>query len=298
MPDLFPILEVTRAMRRDVEQLGSKPKFWFRYQDQDWLFKEARQKTGEDWAEKLGSEIATLMGLPTHLAELAVYEGKHGCAVQSFLNHGKKGLVHGNELLGGIITGYDKAKQRGQSDHTFDNIVAVLEKVFPEGTSRRAAASRMVGYLVFDALIGNTDRHHENWGVILEMRENVEGERVAYVQLAPTFDHASSMGRELTDAARQRRLDENTVEDYIRRGRGAVFADASARHGMSPIQLAQMLAQKYPDFFRPWQMRVANLARSQFEELVCRIPAERMSENARAFVLVFLETSRRLIACL
>jgi hypothetical protein len=31
-----------------------------------------------------------------------------------------------------------------------------------EGLSPQDA---FVGYLVFDALIGNTDRHHENWGI-------------------------------------------------------------------------------------------------------------------------------------
>lgn len=83
MPEPFSILEVTSAMRRDVEQLGSKPKFWFKYQEETWLFKETRENTGEDWAEKLSSEIASLLGLPTHHAELAVWEGKRGCAVKS-----------------------------------------------------------------------------------------------------------------------------------------------------------------------------------------------------------------------
>jgi hypothetical protein len=82
---LFPIIEVTSAMRSDVEQLGSKPKFWFRYNNEKWLFKEARVNTGEDWSEKLASEIASLLDLPTHHTELAICEGKRGCAVQSFL---------------------------------------------------------------------------------------------------------------------------------------------------------------------------------------------------------------------
>lgn len=47
----FSILEVTSSMRSDVEQLGSKPKFWFTYQAENWLFKEARVNSGEDWAE-------------------------------------------------------------------------------------------------------------------------------------------------------------------------------------------------------------------------------------------------------
>ena len=45
------------------------------------------------------------------------------------------------------------------------------------------------GYLVLDAVIGNTDRHHENWGLLLRRTETGwKG------QVAPSFDHASSLG--------------------------------------------------------------------------------------------------------
>jgi hypothetical protein len=250
MPDPFPILEVTSAVRSDVEQLGSKPKFWFKHQGENWLFKEARKNTGEDWSEKIASEIAALLGLSTHRAELAVWEGKRGCAVKSFITSNQSVLVHGNELLGGLITGYDKEKERGQADHTFDNIVTVLEKLFPSEKARRAAASRMVGYLVFDALVGNTDRHHQNWGVLLERREQPGQQAAFFLQLAPTFDHASSLGRELTDETRERHLFEGTIERYIRKGKGGIFEHAEAKHGMSPMALAQMLARRYPEFFQ------------------------------------------------
>ena len=85
MPEPFSIIQVASAMRSDVEQLGSKPKFWFKHEGENWLFKEARENTGEDWAEKVASEIARLLGLPTHHTELAVWEGKRGCAVRSFI---------------------------------------------------------------------------------------------------------------------------------------------------------------------------------------------------------------------
>jgi hypothetical protein len=94
MTEPFPIFEVFSAMRSDVEQLGSKPKFWFKSDGENWLFKEARANTGEDWAEKVASEIALLLGLPTHHTKLAIWEGKRGCAVKSFLGP-DQALVHG-----------------------------------------------------------------------------------------------------------------------------------------------------------------------------------------------------------
>jgi len=281
-------------MRSDVEQLGSKPKFWFKLAGENWLFKEARENTGEDWSEKVASEIASLLGLTTHHAELALWEGKRGCAVKSFLGSNQQVLVHGNELLGGLITGYDKDKERGQCDHTFDNIVAVLEQLFPI-EHRRAAASRMVGYLVLDALVGNTDRHHQNWGVLLERRESTERKPSFSLQLAPTFDHASSLGRELTDEARQKHFREGSLDRYIHRGRGGIYEHGEAKYGMSPIAVAGMLGKRYPDFFKPWQLRVDEIAEESLRELVERIPDGRISTSGRVFALAFLSASRRLL---
>ena len=293
----FPIIEVTAAMRSssEVEQLGSKPKFWFKYEGENWLFKEARENTGEDWSEKLASEIAFLLELPTHHAELAIWDGKRGCAVKSFLTTPESVLVHGNELLGGLLTGYDTEKHRGQAEHTFDNIVTVLEKLFPLRKEQRAAALRMVGYLVLDALVGNTDRHHQNWGVLLDHKHLTEHPATLSLQLAPTFDHASSLGRKLTDSARKRHLREGTVESYIKKGKGGIFENATAKNGMSPIALTQLLAQRYPDLFKPWQTRVINLPKEAFGNLIERIPNERISPQGRAFALAFLATSSKLI---
>jgi hypothetical protein len=289
----FPVLKVTSAMRSDAEQIGSKPKFWFRRDEEDWLFKEARLTTGEDWSEKVASEIAALLGLPTHQAELAIWNGKRGCAVRSFLPSKQSVLVHGNELLGGLIAGYDKQKLFGQSDHTFDNIVAVMQRLFPSPKQRREASFRMVGYLVFDALVGNTDRHHQNWGVLLKFRTGVDQVPKVEVELAPTFDHASSLGRELTDDRRERYLREQTIGRYVRKARGGIFRDAHAKHGLSPIALAQMLADRYPQLFKPWQKRVAGLPQAKLHDLFESIPDDRISPLARSFALAFLSVNQQ-----
>jgi len=53
-----------------------------------------------------------------------------------------------------------------------------------------------VGYVVLDAIVANTDRRIENWAVINA------GER----RIAPSFDHASSLGFALFDGDRLDRL--------------------------------------------------------------------------------------------
>ncbi|MBX7246194.1 MAG: hypothetical protein K1X53_11910, partial [Candidatus Sumerlaeaceae bacterium] len=122
MPDTYPIFQFDAVDLERDETLGNKVKYWFRRGDERWLYKEGRENTGEDWSEKLGSEIASLLDIPAARVELAEYAGKRGCASLSFVNP-KEGalLIHGNEVLAGQVLGYDKDKVFHQSDHTLDN---------------------------------------------------------------------------------------------------------------------------------------------------------------------------------
>lgn len=295
------ILEVDPSWRRGIEDMGSKPKFWFRYQDEMWLFKQARPNTGEHWAEKIASEIAELLKLPTHQVQIACYEGHMGCAVKSFLKK-REILVHGNELLAGAIKGYDKDKQRGQADHHFSNIVDTIERCFPEEKSRELVSLRIVGYFVFDALVGNTDRHHENWGMLLKpvmvpAADKPTGEQMRIqVALAPTFDHGSSLGRELLDdRARLLLADPKAIQRYIRKATGGIFENEKARKGLSPMRLVELIAATYPDLVKPWSNRIAALPEDFAVPLLAGIPESCMSQVSREFVLAFLSESRKMI---
>ncbi len=100
-------------------------------------------------------------------------------------------LVHGNEILAGQIVGYERQKRLRQSDRTFDNIVAAVRKLVGNAPWYPEVLRALAHYLVFDALICNTDRHHENWGFLTQFEE-VEPEKwMMRLRLAPSFDHAS-----------------------------------------------------------------------------------------------------------
>ena len=111
MPNLFTIVKVDPDERESDEQTGSKNKFWLTKIAKDakesWLFKFSRENTGEHWAEKIASEIARLVELPSAEVELAEFQGVKGCVSKSFVDktpHFK--LIHGNEILAGHIKDY------------------------------------------------------------------------------------------------------------------------------------------------------------------------------------------------
>jgi hypothetical protein len=176
---VYPVIDIDSAWLRGDEPMGSKNKVWVDLPDdveQPWLFKYSRESaglvTGEHWAEKVGAEVADLLGVPHARVELARLGGAWGSISRRFdaLARDDTELVHGNDILAGQVTGYDRDKQRKQSDHTLSNVIRALNAVFADEPSRRAALEAMAGCLVLDALILNTDRHHENWGILRQTR--------------------------------------------------------------------------------------------------------------------------------
>ena len=230
MSDTYPIIDVRPEWVLEPEEMGSKRKFWYRQTEESvpWLFKYPQPNTGQHWAEKIAAEVAGLLGIQRAKLELAEFEGMQGSVTESFARGGRA-LVHGNQMLPIIVLGYDPERAFGQASHTLANIWQVLDHVFPAPEAARRAKYCMAEYLVLDALIGNTDRHHENWGILLKRTGN--GWRGF---IAPSYDHASSLGRELMDVRRDRLMAENRAGYYAERGRGAVYWSEDERHGPSP----------------------------------------------------------------
>ncbi len=286
----YTILSIKADEREDFEQLGSKPKFWFVRDGQKWLFKESRTTAGEDWSEKVAAEICTLLHIPAARVELAEFAGRRGSASLSFLAEGQV-LLHGNEILAGTVQGYDKEKRFRQCDHTLDNILAALNKLF-DPTVREAMFRRFASYLVLDALIGNVDRHHENWGLV--MRFKLAGPVRQFELLpAPTFDHASSLGREQTDKSRQRMLEDGDkgMARYLNRGHGGIYFRPTDAHGASPLDLVQFAVRQWPAYFAPALQSVRELKLDDIAHILSLVPDDRISLLARQFAFVLVQYS-------
>lgn len=286
----YPIITIQPSWVLEQEAMGSKAKFWFRESNDtpDWLFKYPQANTGQHWAEKIAAEIADALNVLHARVELAIFQGVQGSATESFAPEGRE-LFHGNQVLAGTLLGYDRLKRFRQSDHTLSSILAALDGFFRSPESARAAKERIAEYLVLDALIGNTDRHHENWGIL---RESLTGGSTDMV--APSFDHASSLGRELQDEgtgrSRRRILSEDGVGRYAERGSGAIYWDPADRRGVSPLELIRRAAAIHPEFRRALS-QLDWVKEESLERIVERVPPDWMSDTARSFAVELLRYS-------
>lgn len=294
MPD-YPIVQVRPEDVVGDEGMGSKPKFWFKRGAEHWLFKEARDSTGEDWAEKVVAEVARVAEIPAATVELAEFKGRRGCACLSFTPSNAETLIHGNEILAGHVLGYDPKKTFHQSDHTLENIVKALKTMFPDAAEHDGVLANLGTYLVLDALVGNTDRHHENWGILTRSKALEGGAIELTMEVAPSFDHASSLGRELLDDGRQQYLAQGRVPNYVRRGRGAIFQSTTDRRGVNPLSLVEIGMQTHPGYFAPALQRLGEVQLARLQATVDDVPVIRMSDSAKNFAKAFMAYTHQVL---
>ncbi len=285
----YPVIEVQPEWVVEPEAMGSKEKFWYKKPGTttDWLFKHPKSGTGQHWAEKVAAEIAACVNVRHAPVELAVFGSERGSVTESFARDGRN-LFHGNQILAGRVLGYDPSGVFRHSSHTLENIRLALDLTFAYEHGRERARKTLAEYLALDALIANVDRHHENWGLL---RKNVDGRWTGFV--APSFDHASSLGRELLDEKRAILLREGRVGTYVEKGHGAVFWTEQERRGPSPLELVRRAAIEHPDEFRPAIAKVLALNPDHLNWILSRMPEWWMTPTEKEFTLALVCYSRQ-----
>lgn len=285
----FPVLSIDSWTLKETESSGGSEHDWFESPERSvWLFKPRTEQTGwsqgEDWAEKIATEVAVRLGVPVARVELAVRGGRAGTVSLRLRPPGWE-LQHGALLLAGLLPDY-VPRSRERTGHGLENIEQVLKDVQPpQEVLGMTAFEAFAGYLVLDALVANQDRHEENWAVLRPL----PGE--GGVRLAGSYDHGSSLGFNLTDHKRRVELDRHGVAAFAGRARAQRF-DRAAEGRLTLVQLAhRALARCSTSARNHWLAALAAIDEAFLADTVALVPA--MSDPARSFTSALLLTNRR-----
>ncbi len=284
----------------DAEPLGTDEKAWLEdHLGNRWLFKPAEIKRngtrqGQDWAEKIAAEIASLLRLPHAHVELVVREAAEG-SVSLRIGSDDFVLREGTLLLidrraAGYVPISELAEgspRKRRPGHSLQNIRAALDQVAAPRGSRLpeslSAFDIFVGYLVLDAWIANRDRHDQNWAV-LEPQLG-KGPRL----LCPTYDHGNSLGYGLSDTNRVDWMSSSKRMGQFAE-RGTAFRLQNSGPGTIPTLVTvavSALLMASPEGRAYWSDVIQELPVSRAMDLVGRVPG--LSVPARTFAARLLE---------
>ncbi len=199
-------------------------------------------------------------------------------------------MFNGSEFLDLTVLDYDPDLVRSNRAHNVKTIVNAFENLgsTSEVHNWKEILNDLASFVLLDALVGNTDRHHDNWMLLY----SVDAGNIR-MRAAPSYDHASSLGRELTDERREQIISANRMLNYVKRGRGGVFIDAAGIRAPSPLRLAQLLGRWRSEIAADWMERLVSVPISAILSVIDRIPAEFAPERAREFAYQVIVTSKQ-----
>lgn len=160
-----------------------------------YLFKKSVARYPDQfWTEVMASRVGLLAGVPVPPAFAACDRNTGECAALIEWFYGYPGMlrrrfVRGGDFMVRLIPGYDI--KRGEQ-HNFAAIRTIALN-FTQSLSMGDWESHWAKVFAFDALIGNVDRHQDNWGVLLEFT----GEGPVRGYWAPAYDNGTSLGHNL-----------------------------------------------------------------------------------------------------
>jgi hypothetical protein len=131
-----------------------------------YYFKQSFKKGQRDykyefWSEIIASEIGKLLDFDILPYDIAIRGNLIGCISKSMINPASEELIEGGKYLQAFDNNFNPENIKERNKYTFQLIRNSLDTL-----GREKHIKDLVKVIVFDALIGNSDRHQENWAII------------------------------------------------------------------------------------------------------------------------------------
>lgn len=205
-----------------------------------YLYKVAQSwRQQQTWSEVLAYELGRSLPLSVPPAFIAIdsNDGSMGVLIEFFYGYPDDPTppqyLHGTDMLQRIRRGqsYDPNTDRPHSVQMNMRICSTI------GT--QPASEWWASTMTFDALIGNTDRHPQNWGFLVK---RIRPEEID-LELAPVFDNGTSFGYEYSDAQILQKWAPARMSSYIKKGSHHCSWQQDAVTGGNHLELCTALAR-------------------------------------------------------
>lgn len=155
-----------------------------------YLFKRSYYRYPDQfWCEIIAYYIGRLLSVQAPPAFVAYYSSKPqqqcGALIEWFYEDDQEHLVHGGEFLQSIIPQYDRKKGEQHNFQTVTKLCEFFSRLKRPWLFDQNWSQYWGEIFLFDTLIGNTDRHQDNWGFLFG---------ASNIKLAPLFDNGTSLG--------------------------------------------------------------------------------------------------------
>lgn len=235
-----------------------------------------RRNSTELASEKIACEIAKVLGYKCADIELAKDQDGELCVLNYYFLKLDESLI---EFAGEAFIG--KSKDDRKEKYTIQNIRRTLDTV------DKKLYLDFIKLQIFDALIGEGDRHEENWGYIRSVKNND-------IFFAPFYDNGDSLMHNISDERiKEYQNDKDSLLRYINKSRTLIFDNVGHRFGH--FQLIDYLINENSIFLKKELQKTKNLTDDIIKEIVYGAPDEYLPPSHKKILQRYISIRRDIL---
>lgn len=207
-----------------------------------YLFKRSRiMYPDQFWAEIIAYQIGCLLGVevPPAFASFNPEDDTCGALIEWFYVDNKAIYVQGGNYMQLAIPDYEL---KTGAQHNFHSVTVISRGINQRGNKLSNWQQYWGEAFLFDALIGNTDRHQDNWGVLYW--KNFDDIHLK-AKFSPLFDNGTSLGHEIFPINTKSWTDERFIF-YVRRGYHHMKWQLRSPKQPKHIEMLELITQDKP----------------------------------------------------
>jgi hypothetical protein len=262
-------------LNKEINTSGRNKKYWFRNNKEEVLFKFIKPNTREHVSEKIAYEIGELLNISVAKYDFATFNNNEGSISYNFKD--KESNIEYFEIVKFIMDEYPNydfntmKNENNGKDYSFELCLEILENLNGENL-----IEDYIRMILFDALIGNSDRHHSNWGLYNKKDK---------YYFAPLYDHSPSLGFNLTDKKIKQFYKDKRYQNSVLSSNSKSLLKLNDRNIRRHFDIVKYLKNHYKDILMNFNYNLKrDLNDYNIEEIINNIPTKIIDEFYKSFI--------------
>lgn len=261
--------QIVRGSRKKLLVITNKNEMaMFKYERENYDCSEA-------CSEKIAYEVAKILGYKCAKIELA-FDNEEKIGVLNYYFSNRFESSHTD-----IIAYLNKNIDERKNYYTVSNIKKVLDSI------DISLFKDFIKIMIFDALIGEQDRHEENWGIT---------EKNGKSYISPLYDNGDSLLREFKNIENARKYYDHIkdFDKYINKSKTLIYKENN-KDKYKHFELIKYLYDCFPNYVIPEISNLDKLTNDIIVEIVSGIPDELLTEEHKKYIIMYLIKRRDIL---